>query len=235
MRYLFTLIQDRNGKERLNSQIPSLELLSRLSKYLARAIVWKPKYVLRLGTWINKRILLRVFMGFLDSSVGRESTCNAGDPGSIPGPGRSAREGIVFPLQYSWSSLVAQLVRNPPAIGETWVWSLGWEDPLEKGTTYPLQYSGLENSMNCIVHRVAKSWTQLSDFHLHLQEFLEYGFICLFTCHISVSLSESENENVSPSTVSPALWEPMDYSPPDSSVLGILPGVGCHFLLQEDY
>ena len=169
MRYLFTPIQDRNHKERLNSQILSLELLSRLSKYLAKAIVWKPKYVLRLGTWVNKRIFLRDFMGFLYSPVGRESVCNAGDHGSIPGPGRSAREGIVFPLQYSWSSLVAQLVRNTPAMGETWVWFLGCEDPLETGTTYPLQYSGLENSMNSIVHRVAKSRTQLSDFHLHLR------------------------------------------------------------------
>ena len=169
MRYLFTPIQDRNHKERLNSQILSLELLSRLSKYLAKAIVWKPKYVLRLGTWVNKRIFLRDFMGFLYSSVGRESACNAGDRGSIPGPRKSAREGIVFPLQYSWSSLVAQLVRNTPAMGETWVWFLGWEDPLETGTTYPLQYSGLENSMNSIVHRVAKSRTQLSDFHLHLR------------------------------------------------------------------
>ena len=48
---------------------------------------------------------------------------------------------------------------------ETWVGSLGWEDPREKGTVYPLQYSGLENSMDCIVHGVAKSWTRPSDFH----------------------------------------------------------------------
>jgi len=69
-------------------------------------------------------------MGFPDSSVGKESTCNAGDPGSIPGFGRSAREGIGYPLQYSWVSIV---VKNPPAVWETWVRSLGWEDPLEKG------------------------------------------------------------------------------------------------------
>ena len=71
--------------------------------------------------------------GFPDSSVGIESACNAGDPGSIPGSGRSAAEGIAYPLQYSWASLVAQLVKNPPAMWETWVRSLGWEDPLEKG------------------------------------------------------------------------------------------------------
>ena len=77
--------------------------------------------------------------GFPDSSVAKESTCNAGDPGSIPGSGRSAGEEIGYPLQYSWVSLVAQLVKNPPAMWETWVpslgWeeSLGWEDPLKKG------------------------------------------------------------------------------------------------------
>ena len=69
----------------------------------------------------------------LDNSVGKESTCNAGDPSSIPGLERSAGEGISYPLQYSWSSLVVQLVKNPPALWETWVRSLGWEDPLEKG------------------------------------------------------------------------------------------------------
>ena len=69
----------------------------------------------------------------LFSSVGKESACNAGDPGSIPGLGRSAGEGIGYPLQYSWASLVAQLVKNAPAMWDTWVRSLGWEDPLEKG------------------------------------------------------------------------------------------------------
>ena len=68
-------------------------------------------------------------VGFPDSSVGKESTCNAGDPASIPGSGRSP---IGYPLQYSWASLVAQLVKNPPAVWETWVQSLGWEE-LEKG------------------------------------------------------------------------------------------------------
>ena len=63
----------------------------------------------------------------------KESAFNAGDPGSIPGLGRSTGEGIGYPLQYSWASLVAQLVKNPPAMWETWVQSLGWEDPLEKG------------------------------------------------------------------------------------------------------
>ena len=74
-------------------------------------------------------------MGLPSSSVGKESTCNTGDPSLNPGSGRSAGEGIGYPLQYSWASLVAQLVKNPPAMQETWVGSLGWEDPLEKGMT----------------------------------------------------------------------------------------------------
>ena len=57
----------------------------------------------------------------------------AGDPRSIPGSGSSPGEGIGYPLQYSWASPVAQLLKNPPAMQETWVRSLGWEDPLEKG------------------------------------------------------------------------------------------------------
>ena len=65
--------------------------------------------------------------------VGKESASNAGDPGLIPGLGRSPEEGIGYPLQYSWASLLAQLVKNPSAMRETWVRSLGWEDPLEKG------------------------------------------------------------------------------------------------------
>ena len=72
-------------------------------------------------------------LGFPCSSAGRESACNAGDLGSIPESGNSPREGIVYPLLYSWASLVAQMVKNPPAMWETWVPSLGWEDMLEEG------------------------------------------------------------------------------------------------------
>ena len=71
-------------------------------------------------------------MEFPGSSASKESAYNAGDPGSIPGSGRSAGEGIGYPLQYSWASLVAQMVKNLPAMWEIWVGSLGWEDPLEK-------------------------------------------------------------------------------------------------------
>ena len=59
--------------------------------------------------------------GFPGSSVGKESACNAGDPCLIPGLGRSLGEGIGYPLQYSWASLVAQVVKNLPAMWETWV------------------------------------------------------------------------------------------------------------------
>ena len=93
--------------------------------------------------------MFSVQSGFPDSSVGKEPAFKAGDPSSIPGLGRSAGEGIGYPLQYSWASLVAQLVKNLPAMQETWVRSLGCEDPPGEGKGYPLQYSGLENSMDC--------------------------------------------------------------------------------------
>ena len=101
-------------------------------------------------------------MGFPDSSVGKESTCNAGDPSSIPGLGRSAGEAIGYPVQYSWASLVAQLVKNLPDLGY-----LGLIPELgrcpEEGKCYSLRYSSLENSMDCIVWGVTKSWIQVSN------------------------------------------------------------------------
>ena len=72
-------------------------------------------------------------MGFPDSSVGKESACNSEDPTSIPGSGRSTGEGTGYPLQYSWASLVTQLVKNLPVMQEAPVRFLGWEDLLEKG------------------------------------------------------------------------------------------------------
>ena len=72
-------------------------------------------------------------LGFPGSSAGKESACNAGDPGLIPGSGRSPGEGTGYPLQYFWASLMVQTVKIPPEILETWVQSLGWEDPLDKG------------------------------------------------------------------------------------------------------
>ena len=90
--------------------------------------------------------------GFPSSSAGKESSCNAGDPSSIPESGRSHGEQIGYPLQYSWASLVAQMIKNLPAMQETWVQSLGsipgsGRSP-GKGKGYPLQYSCLENSID---------------------------------------------------------------------------------------
>ena len=64
---------------------------------------------------------LCMMRGVPGSSAGKESTCNAGDSGSIPGSGRSSGEGIGYPLQYSWASLEAQSVNNLPATWDTWV------------------------------------------------------------------------------------------------------------------
>ena len=85
-------------------------------------------------------LCIYVWPSFPDSSVGKKSACNAGNPSSIPGLGRHSGEGIGYPLQHSWAGGSA-------------------------GKGYPLQHSSLENSMDCIVHGVAKSRTQLSDFH----------------------------------------------------------------------
>ena len=106
--------------------------------------------------------------GFPDSSAGKESTYKAGDPGLIPGSGRFPREGISFLLQYSWTSLVAQTVKNPPAMRETWVPSLSWEDPLEEGVathsnslawTIPMD----KGAWWATVRAIVKSQTRLSD------------------------------------------------------------------------
>ena len=94
------------------------------------------------------------YWGFPDSSVGKESTCNAGDPGSIPRLGRSAGEGKGYPLQYSWTS--QESARNVGDVGS--IPGLGRSPGEGKG--YPLQYSGLENSMDYMVHWVTKSQTR---------------------------------------------------------------------------
>ena len=107
-------------------------------------------------------------MGFPDSSVGKESTCNAGDPGSIPGSGRYPGKGIGYPLQYSWASLVAQLIKTLPAMWETLGSIPGLGTSPTEGKDCPLQHSGLENSMDFIVHEVTNSLTRLSDFRFHL-------------------------------------------------------------------
>ena len=146
-----------------------------------------------------------MYSGFPDSSVGKESACHAGDPGLIPGSGRSAGEGKGYPFQYSfffffnfifklyiivlvlpnikmnppqvymcssWASLVAQLIKNLPTIRETWGSIPGLARSPGEGKGYPLQYSGVENSMDCIVHGVTKSQTGLSDFHFHFHVYI---------------------------------------------------------------
>ena len=95
----------------------------------------------------------------------------------IPGLGRSTGEGIGYPLQYSWASLVAQLVKNLPAMWEDLGSIPGLGRSPGEGKGYLLQYSGLENSMDYIVNGVAKSQTQLSNFHSlfhNLNNFEEY-------------------------------------------------------------
>ena len=106
-------------------------------------------------------------MGFPGSSADKELICNAGNSGLIPGLGRSPGEGICYPLQYSWASLVDQTVKNVPATWETWVQSLGWEDPLEEGTATHSSILAWRIPMDkgawwARVHGVATSWTQLS-------------------------------------------------------------------------
>ena len=138
--------------------------------------------------------------GFPHSSVGKESVCNAGDPSSIPGSGRSAGEQIGCLLQYSQASLVAHLVMNLPAMWKTWVWSLGWEDHLEKEDGYPLLYSGLENSMDCspwghkeldMTERLLLHFTSLPYF-LFLLHFLFIFFILLLSMSYLSTLSLSQ-------------------------------------------
>ena len=107
------------------------------SMFMASEIIsWKQltKY---LFIWPLSLILpsFIIFTGLPDSSVGKGSACNAQDPALIPGLGRSPGEGIGYPLQYSWASLLAQTVKNLSAMQETWVLSLGWEGPLEKDMT----------------------------------------------------------------------------------------------------
>ena len=83
--------------------------------------------------WRRDGLPTPAFLGFPGGSDSKESACSAGDPSLIPRLERSPGEGMGYPLQYSWASLVTQLVKNPPAMWETWVQFLGWEDPLEKG------------------------------------------------------------------------------------------------------
>ena len=93
-------------------------------------------------------------MGFPDSSVGKESACNARDPGSIPGSGRSPGEGIGYPVQYSWASLVAQLVRICLQCGrpvlDPWVGKIPWRrEQLPTPVFWPGEFHGLYSPWGC--------------------------------------------------------------------------------------
>ena len=107
-------------------------------------------------------------LGFPGSSVGKGSACNVGDPISIPGQGRSPGEGIGYPLLYSWASQVAQMVKNPTAMRETWVQSLGWQDPLEEDMATHSSILAWRIPVDrgawwATVHVVAKSQTRVRD------------------------------------------------------------------------
>ena len=108
-----------------------------------------------------------MYKGFPGNSASKESACKAGDTSS-PGSGGFSGEGLGYPLQYSWASLVSQTVKNLPAIWETWVRSLGWEDPLEEGMATHSGIHAWRISMDrgawwATVHRVKKSQTRLSN------------------------------------------------------------------------
>ena len=137
------------------------------SKYLQEN---KPQLYIKI--WLCKNIYIdlkatRKVSGFCASSAGKESACNTGDPSSIPRLGRSPGVGIGYPLQYSWASLVAQLVKNLPAKQEMWVQFLGWEDPLEEHMATHSSVLAWRIPMDrgawWATFGVAKSRTQLSD------------------------------------------------------------------------
>ena len=122
--------------------------------------------MLKWSTWWTR--IRKVAWCSPGSSAGKESACNAGDPALIPGLGRFPGDGIGYPLQYSWSSLVVQTVKNPPVMWETRVQTAGWEDPLEEGIATHSRILGWRIHMDrgawwTRVHGVVKDETQLSD------------------------------------------------------------------------
>ena len=127
-------------------------------------------------TSIEFQSFVYVRNGFPDGSFGK-SACNTGDLSSIPGLGRFPGEGKGSPFQYSWASLVVQLVKGPPAMRETWVQSLGWEETLEK-----------RKAAHCSILAWRIPWTRghkesdaterlslsLSSVHIHVHYFSDY-------------------------------------------------------------
>ena len=136
--------------------------------------IWVPLWVnlwVRSWNWVT----ISACFGFPGSSAGKESICNAGDPGSIPGLGRCPGEGIGYPLQDSWASLVAQTVKNPPAMWQIWVRYLGQEDPLEGGLAthssilawrIPTDRRAWQLQLQSMgSHRVGHDWAANTDTH----------------------------------------------------------------------
>ena len=118
--------------------------------------------------WISAYNTFCLILILFGSSADRESAGKAVDTGSTPAWGRSPGEGIGYPLQYSWASLSALIVKNLPAMRETWVGFLGWEDLLEEGMATPSNILTWRIPMDsgawwATVHGVTKSWTRLSD------------------------------------------------------------------------
>ena len=178
-------------------------------------LVEKNRSLWHISKWSFPFLLLEVFSsrihwrGFPDSSVGKESTCNAGDPGSIPGWERSAGEGIDYPLQYSWASPVAQLVKNPPAMWDTWAGKIPWiRERLPTPVFWPGEFQGLYSP------QVAKNWTRLSDFHFHYS---------LQMSEDLVELQEVKNSQKRKSTSSD--WAPLKFR---MCFCFLLPSFNCH-------
>ena len=159
MKCLLMLEQLGNQNSKRQAQKTTLFLFGQQNYYLCHCL-----YCPHLIGHLQCRLTRVNWLTFIRD----ESTCNAGDPSPIPGSGRSTGEGIGYPHQYSWASLVAQLVKNLPAMWETSVWSLGWEDPWRRERLpMPVFWPGEFHGEFHIVHEVAKSRTWLSNFHFH--------------------------------------------------------------------
>ena len=135
----YEAVQNKKWPSVFNKHISGLRTVIELYHYL-----WD-KYKLNYGI---------TYLGFSDSSAGKESSCNAEDPNSISGSGRSAGEGISYPLQYSWASLVAQTVKNPPAMQETvfdpWDGNIPWRrERLPTPVFWPGEFHRLYSPWGC--------------------------------------------------------------------------------------
>ena len=138
--------------------------------------------------WQELFLYPRAFPG---SSVGKESTCNVGDPTSVPGSGRPTGEGIGYPLHYSWAFLVTLMVKNPPATQEIWVQSLDWEDPLEKGKATHSSILAWRISWTIQFMGSQKSQTRLSDslyFPGWIPSFLKAAWTFFFFLSLKICL-----------------------------------------------